>query len=60
LKQFAEQESMKTIKAINRKAREMQRRDSGKGGAHYRFDYGTFFYSVNTQRSDKNNKGEGE
>ena len=58
LKQVAEQESMKTIKQLNRKAREMQKRDSGKEDAHHRFDYGAFFYSVSTQKDNKSENDE--
>ena len=60
LQQYAEQETMKTIKQINQKARQMQKRDSGKPGATFRFDYGAFFYSNKNQKDKSGEQGADE
>ena len=57
LKTLSEQEAMKTIKLINRKARQLQRKDNQKPTAGNRFRLGAYFYtekqSDDTQKSGK-------
>lgn len=49
LKAFIDEEAMNLIKQANKKARAMQKRDSGKEGAHYRFRFGAYFFSADTK-----------
>ena len=57
LREFAEQQGMLAIKEINRKARSLQRKDSGKKHAIHRFRFGAYFYS---EQQHFNNKGKGD
>jgi len=56
LQSLSEQQAMKSIKEINRKARALQRKDSGKKGADQRFRFGSYFYF----KSQEANKNSGE
>jgi len=56
LQQLSEQQAMKVIKEINRKARSFQRKDSGKKEAELRFRFGSYFYSEQQEKSAR--KGE--
>ena len=50
LKQYADREAMKLIKQLNRKAAEMQKKDSGSADADQRFNFGAFFYSASPDK----------
>ncbi len=56
LQAFSEQQAMLVIKKINRKAHQLQRKDSGKKGADHRFRFGSYFYSEEQQKMQ--HKGE--
>lgn len=45
LQEMSEQKSMQAIKDINRKARQLQKKDSDHNTASHRFRLGTYFYS---------------
>lgn len=48
LEAFVDEQAMELFKQLNKKARAMQRRDSGKEGAHQRFRFGSYFYTDDT------------
>ncbi len=56
LQELSEQQAMNVIKEINRKARSLQRKDSGKKEAKHRFRFGAYFYSE--QQEKHAHKGE--
>lgn len=45
LQEFSEQKSMQAIKDVNRKARQLQKKDRTHNGVSYRFRLGSYFYS---------------
>ena len=49
LKALVDKEAMNVFKLLNKKARAMQKRDSGKAGAHMRFRFGAYFYTDDTR-----------
>ncbi|MDH5547211.1 MAG: DUF6502 family protein [Gammaproteobacteria bacterium] len=52
LQKYADQEAMKLIRQINRKAGELQKKDSGKPGSSFRFTFGAFFYHRSTAKEN--------
>lgn len=49
LRALVDQDAMALLKKINRKARELQKRDSGGPQAHHRFNLGVYFYTESQQ-----------
>ena len=53
LREFSEQKAMEQLKAVNHKARQLQRRDSGKEAAHQRFRFGAYFFAEDQRHEEE-------
>lgn len=53
---LAEEEAMKAIKVINRRAKQLQTRDRGKPGSDLRMNFGVYFYYPGQNEPDPDNE----
>ena len=58
LKAQINDEAMVLLKSINRKARELQKRDSGKADANERFSLGVYFYREKLDEQSEDRRGD--
>lgn len=57
LREYTEEQGMELLKAINQKARKLQRKDSGKQTAHQRFRFGAYFFAEDQRREEEDSNG---
>ena len=53
IEQLVREEAMRSLRSVNEKAQELQRRDSGTEGASFRVNFGTYFFSEDTASLDE-------
>ena len=53
LTELAREAGMRALQTVNRRAMQLQERDAGKPGAEQRMNFGVYFYSAATRRTDE-------